>query len=197
MDAVDGTDLDAGVVLDAAAGDDVGHGPQATNSVKPGWISPISEVRLDANVNDGWVGSGEVGGAVSSIHPAWGRFPTPYPGADAKSASAAGSLTVLRSGRSGSKHQIWFTRQKDAEVYAAGEYVNQGQAGDGLPTFMSPAENIDGKDVVAWYTASFSHHPHPEEFPTMSNERIRFRLAPHGFFDRYPALDVPDQRGGS
>ena len=94
------------------------------------------------------------------------------------------------------KHQVWFTRQKDAEVYAAGEYVNQGQAGDGLPTFMSPAESIDGKDVVAWYTASFSHHPHPEEFPTMSNERIRFRLAPHGFFDSYPALDVPDQRGG-
>ena len=94
------------------------------------------------------------------------------------------------------KHQIWFTRQKDAEVYAAGDYVNQGQAGDGLPTFISPAENIDAKDVVAWYTASFSHHPHPEEFPTMSKETIRFRLAPHGFFDRYPALDVPDQRGG-
>ena len=86
------------------------------------------------------------------------------------------------------KHQIWFTRHKDAEAYAAGDYVNQGQAGDGLPAFMSPAESINGQDVVAWFTASFSHHPHPEEFPTMSNERIRFRLAPHGFFDRYPAL---------
>ena len=94
------------------------------------------------------------------------------------------------------KHQVWFTRHKDAEAYAAGDYVNQGQAGEGLPAFMSPAESLDGRDVVAWFTASFSHHPHPEEFPTMSNERIRFRLAPHGFFDRYPALDVPDQRGG-
>jgi primary-amine oxidase len=93
------------------------------------------------------------------------------------------------------KHQVWFTKAKDAEAYAAGDYVNQGQAGEGLPAFISPAENINGQDVVAWYTAAFSHHPHPEEFPTMSNERIRFRLAPLGFFDRYPALDVPDQRG--
>lgn len=92
------------------------------------------------------------------------------------------------------KHQIWFTRQKDAELYAAGDYVNQGPAGAGLPAFISPAENIDGKDVTAWYTASFTHHTHPEEFPTMSKETIRFRLAPHGFFNRYPALDVPSQR---
>ena len=79
--------------------------------------------------------------------------------------------TSRRSGRPRSPSTSLVHPPKDAEVYAAGDYVNQGQAGEGLPTFMSPAESIDGQDVVAWYTASFSHHPHPEEFPTMPNER--------------------------
>jgi primary-amine oxidase len=36
-----------------------------------------------------------------------------------------------------------------------------------------------------------THLPRPEEWPVMSVHRIGFKLAPAGFFDRNPALDVP------
>jgi primary-amine oxidase len=92
-------------------------------------------------------------------------------------------------------HPVWVTRYKDGELYAAGDFPNQGKAGSGLPAFITPPEDLDpaGSDVVLWYTAGFSHAPRPEDHPVMPTESIGFRLVPHGFFARNPALDVPDR----
>jgi primary-amine oxidase len=92
-------------------------------------------------------------------------------------------------------HPLWVTRYREGELYAAGDFPSQGAAGPGLSAFTTPPEDLDptghGADVVVWYTAGFSHVPRPEDHPVMSTESIGFRLVPHGFFPRNPALDVP------
>jgi len=37
-----------------------------------------------------------------------------------------------------------------------------------------------------------THVPRPEDYPVMPSESMGFRIVPHGFFDRNPALDVQD-----
>ena len=51
--------------------------------------------------------------------------------------------------------------------------------------------SIVERDVVLWYTFGLTHVPRPEDWPVMPVEYAGFILAPHGFFDRNPALDVP------
>jgi primary-amine oxidase len=90
---------------------------------------------------------------------------------------------------------FWITRFKDGEMYAAGDHPNQGHAGDGLPAFVADLDPLNaattGADLVAWVTIGFTHVPRPEDYPVMSTERLSFRIAPHSFFDRNPAADLP------
>ena len=90
--------------------------------------------------------------------------------------------------------QFWITRYKDGEFYAAGDHPNQGHAGEGLPAFVSDNDPLfaltTGTDLVAWFTIGFTHSPRPEDYPVMPTERISFRIAPHGFFSKNPALDL-------
>lgn len=88
-------------------------------------------------------------------------------------------------------HGLWATRFADGELYAAGDYPNQGPAGAGLPQYVSDHAPIDGRDVVLWHTVGFTHNTRPENFPVMNRESVGFALHPHGFFDQNPALDLP------
>jgi primary-amine oxidase len=91
-------------------------------------------------------------------------------------------------------HAFWVTRFQDDELYAAGDFPNQGRAGAGLLSFVSPAESLgeEGADVVVWHTIGHTHIPRPEDYPVMPAESIGFKLVPHGFFDRNPALDAQE-----
>jgi primary-amine oxidase len=89
------------------------------------------------------------------------------------------------------KHAVWVTRFKESELFAAGEHSFAGQAGAGLPAFISDGERVDGQDLVLWHTLSFTHHPEPEEYPVMNVETLGFKLKPDNFFDWNPALDLP------
>jgi primary-amine oxidase len=91
------------------------------------------------------------------------------------------------------QHPLWVTKYQDGERYAAGDYPFQGAAGDGLTAYASPAENLDGQDVVVWYTPAFTHVPHVEDYPVMTTESADFHIEPDGFFDSNPALDAPNQ----
>ena len=92
------------------------------------------------------------------------------------------------------QHPFWVTRYKDgAELYAGGDYPNQGQAGDGLTSYTASPENVNGKDLVVWYTLGFTHHPEVEEYPVMTTDSVGFEMSPSGFFDANPALDAPTQ----
>lgn len=93
-------------------------------------------------------------------------------------------------------HAFWVTRYRDEERYAAGDFPNQGSGIAGLAAFVSPSEPVEGTDLVVWPTIGLTHVPRPEDYPVMPAETIGFKLVPHGFFDRNPALDAQELPGG-
>jgi primary-amine oxidase len=80
------------------------------------------------------------------------------------------------------KHPLWVTKYKDGELYAGGDYPFQGAAGDGLTAYATPAESVNGTDVVLWYTPTITHMPHVEEYPVMTTESVHFHIEPDSFF---------------
>lgn len=88
-------------------------------------------------------------------------------------------------------HHVWVTPFDPAENFAAGDYPNQSQGGDGLSRWTAQDRPIDQTDVVLWYTFGHTHIPRPEDYPVMPTAYIGFLLKPAGFFDQNPANDVP------
>jgi primary-amine oxidase len=86
---------------------------------------------------------------------------------------------------------LWVTPYRADERRAAGDYPNQHAGGDGLPRWTAADRPIADTDVVVWHTFGVTHIPRPEDWPVMPVESSGFLLAPVGFFDRNPALDVP------
>jgi len=93
-------------------------------------------------------------------------------------------------------HHLWVTRYDRDEMWAAGRTTNQNPGGSGLPAYVRANRSIDGEDVVVWHTFGLTHFPRTEDWPVMPVDYAGFTLAPHGFFDRNPTIDVPDQSGG-
>ncbi len=91
---------------------------------------------------------------------------------------------------------LWVTSFADDERRAAGEYPNQHAGGDGLPAWTAADRPLEDTDVVVWYSFGVTHIPRPEDWPVMPVEYAGFLLAPVGFFDRNPALDVPPSTDG-
>ncbi|HTU20297.1 MAG TPA: primary-amine oxidase [Gemmataceae bacterium] len=85
-------------------------------------------------------------------------------------------------------HHLWVTPYRAEEQYAAGDYVNDGRPGEGLPKWTSANRAIEDTDVVVWYTLGVTHIPRPEEWPLMPVHRAGFKLVPAGFFARNPAM---------
>jgi primary-amine oxidase len=86
---------------------------------------------------------------------------------------------------------LWVTPYRADERRAAGDYPNQHGGGDGLPRWTAADRPIADTDVVVWHTFGVTHIPRPEDYPVTPVESTGFLLAPVGFFDRNPALDVP------
>jgi len=89
------------------------------------------------------------------------------------------------------RHNLWVTPHDPSERRAAGDYPNQHAGGDGLPKWTAADRSLVGTDIVAWYTFGVTHLPRPEDWPVMPVEYCGFHLAPVGFFDQNPSLDVP------
>jgi len=70
----------------------------------------------------------------------------------------------------------------------AGDYVNGGAAGAGLPKWTSGNRVLDDTDIVLWYTLGVAHVPRPEEWPITPAHRAGFKLVPAGFFARNPQM---------
>jgi primary-amine oxidase len=88
------------------------------------------------------------------------------------------------------EHTLWVTPNEREERWPAGEFVNQGGGGMGLPEWTAANRNIENTDVVLWYTFGLHHITRPEDWPIMPADTVNFWLKPFGFFDRNPALDV-------
>jgi primary-amine oxidase len=91
------------------------------------------------------------------------------------------------------RHALWITPQRDAEVYAAGEHTLQSRGGEGLPAWTAADRNIEKADVVAWYTLGMHHVVRAEDWPVMPTVYHSFEIRPFDFFARNPALDLPKQ----
>ncbi|HET9918887.1 MAG TPA: primary-amine oxidase [Ktedonobacteraceae bacterium] len=102
---------------------------------------------------------------------------------------AAGSPQWQRGGFT--RSHLWVTAYDPAERYAAGDYPNQQQGGDGLPTYVQKNRPLEKADLVVWYTFGSNHVVRPEDWPVMPVEVVGFHLKSAGFFDGNPALDVP------
>lgn len=87
---------------------------------------------------------------------------------------------------------LWGTPYAANELYSAGEFPNQSRATEGLRIWTAKNRPIDGKDLVVWYTLGMTHIPRPEEWPVMPSQTSGFKLVPANFFDRNPALDLPE-----
>jgi primary-amine oxidase len=90
---------------------------------------------------------------------------------------------------------LWVTPYRAEERRAAGDYPNQHGGGDGLPRWTAADRPVADTDVVVWHTFGVTHIPRPEDWPVMPVESTGFLLAPVGFFERNPALDVPPSPG--
>ena len=88
-------------------------------------------------------------------------------------------------------HHVWVTPYRENESFAAGDFPNQSQGGDGLPQWTRQNRSIENQDIVFWYTFGHTHLPRPEDYPVMPAAYIGFMLKPNGFFDSNPANDVP------
>jgi primary-amine oxidase len=88
-------------------------------------------------------------------------------------------------------YHVWVTPYREDEKYAAGDYPNQSQGGDGLIRWTEQDRRIADTDVVLWYTFAHTHIPRPEDYPVMPTAYIGFLLKPNGFFTENPANDVP------
>lgn len=90
-------------------------------------------------------------------------------------------------------HHFWVTRFKPAEMNRAGYYPNQSRGVDGLHEWTQDDESVVNHDIVVWHTMGVTHNPRPEEWPVMSAAHAGFEIVPSGFFERNPALDVPNK----
>jgi primary-amine oxidase len=90
---------------------------------------------------------------------------------------------------------LWVTPYEPTERWAAGDYPNQHEGGDGLPRWTAADRSLVETDLVLWHTFGVTHIVRPEEWPVMPVERTGFALIPVGFFDGNPALDLPPAPG--
>ena len=91
-------------------------------------------------------------------------------------------------------HQhLWATPYDPAERFIGGQYPNHAEPGsDGVHVWQQQDRSIDGVPLVLWPVLGVHHLPRPEQWPVMPVETIHLFLEPDGFFDRNPALDIPD-----
>ncbi len=88
-------------------------------------------------------------------------------------------------------HHLWVTPHQADERYAAGDYPAQSEGGDGLPAWTRADRDIEGEDVVVWYTVGVHHVVRTEDWPVLPTSWLTFELRPFDFFERNPALDLP------
>ena len=88
-------------------------------------------------------------------------------------------------------NNLYVTRYRDGENYAAGRYVVERENDTGLPIYTKNNENIVDKDIVVWCVFGFGHKPDIEQFPVMSREILKLEISPEGFFNENAGLYIP------
>lgn len=88
------------------------------------------------------------------------------------------------------QHDVWVTPFDPAERYAAGDYVFESKTAGGLPAWTAHDRAIRNQDIVVWVNLGMHHLTRAEDLPVMPTIWHSFKLRPHNFFDRNPAIDL-------
>lgn len=88
-------------------------------------------------------------------------------------------------------HNIYVTKYRPDQLYAAGQYTNQSRGGAGVRTWSGMEDEVVDEDVVVWIQFGMNHIPRTEDFPVMPCEILKVSLKPSNFFSKNPAIDVP------
>lgn len=89
-------------------------------------------------------------------------------------------------------HHLWVTPYQPDELFAAGEFPTFSTPGMGLPAWTKNDRPIADTDIVAWYTVGMHHVVRSEDWPVMPVAWHSFEIRPFDFFDKNPALDLPE-----
>lgn len=107
----------------------------------------------------------------------------------------AGPDSVVRRRARFAEHHIWVTKYRDGDLWAGGKWTNQSLAEiDGVHDYAARKECVRNQDIVLWHTFGITHNPRVEDFPVMPVEITTLSLKPADFFEKNPALDVPQSR---
>jgi primary-amine oxidase len=88
------------------------------------------------------------------------------------------------------EHDVWVTPYDPAERYAGGEYMMASRGTDGLAAWTERDRAVRNQDLVLWVNLGMHHLTRAEDLPVMPTMWQSFRLRPHNFFDRNPAIDL-------
>jgi primary-amine oxidase len=88
------------------------------------------------------------------------------------------------------RRDLWVTPYTPVERYAGGEYMFQSTGSDGLAAWTARDRRIRNQDIVVWVNMGMHHLTRAEDLPVMPTIWHSFRLRPHNFFDRNPAIDL-------
>jgi primary-amine oxidase len=89
------------------------------------------------------------------------------------------------------RHDGWVTRYEPDERYAGGQYMLGSRGDDGLAVWAGRDRAIRNQDLVVWINLGMHHLTRAEDLPVTPTMWQSFRLRPHNFFDRNPAIDLP------
>ncbi|HMF95176.1 MAG TPA: hypothetical protein VKE96_12810 [Vicinamibacterales bacterium] len=89
------------------------------------------------------------------------------------------------------RHDVWVTPYQPEERYAGGEYMLGSRGDDGLAVWTARDRALRNQDVVVWINLGMHHLTRAEDLPVTPMMWQSFRLRPHNFFDRNPAIDLP------
>ncbi|MGH9384666.1 MAG: tyramine oxidase [Vicinamibacterales bacterium] len=88
------------------------------------------------------------------------------------------------------QHDVWVTPYEPSERYAGGQYIFGSRGDDGLAVWAAKDRPIRNQDIVVWVNLGMHHLTRAEDLPVMPTVWHSFRLRPHNFFDRNPAIDL-------
>jgi primary-amine oxidase len=88
------------------------------------------------------------------------------------------------------QQDLWVTPYTPAERYAAGDFVLASRGDDGLAVWAGRNRPIRNQDIVVWINIGMHHFTRAEDLPVMPTVWHSFKLRPHNFLDRNPAIDL-------
>jgi primary-amine oxidase len=88
------------------------------------------------------------------------------------------------------KHDVWVTAYDPDERFAGGKYMLGSHGDDGLATWTARDRSIRNQDLVLWVNIGMHHLTRAEDLPVLPTIWHSFKLRPHDFFDRNPAIDL-------